>query len=518
APPTLNFENLKPCLAELLRTCVHPPALVLQVEHVLLSGYYDHDRTQVKRTKEQSQETNDNNPDAENDTQQTTPLCVRLALSDGELQIQAVIATKIHTKELLELRRGDLLEVKKFQVKKAPRVNGHGKVVYLGIKACEWAGTTREFVDKELGGGFILGEDQDQTFGKEALPTAITFPFRHVIDSAATRTLSMGRKRSREPQGDRLDRSKRRPPEDKRAVSKLIATPARPKVRFATPSGERDDSDDDDFETIITSPSTIQRRREGLRDVSQNTPSRAVTTSRSFQLFDGKGTTVDVGGSAPPASPGKAKVRTRQKDQQSRVGFRSSNIDDSHLVIGAVETQSPTSAAARTDHPLRATETPLPPLQPPSTPALSSKAPVHSLSTLLHSHTVPRRNYTCSVFGVISWISPSVIQKPSSPFPPKRHVKIHDPSISSRRAGVTLAVYVDAKAFVPEVGTLALFQGVTMQRWEGEVILNAYAKLKDSGEEWFVSDCGKLEEMGFDVHGLKSWWAEHKETQATCSS
>lgn len=101
-----------------------------------------------------------------------------------------------------------------------------------------------------------------------------------------------------------------------------------------------------------------------------------------------------------------------------------------------------------------------------------------------------------------------MIHKPNSPFPPKRHIKIHDPSISSRRVGVTVAIYVDAKDFLPEVGTVALFRGVTMQRWEGEVILNAYANLKDCGEEWFVTGEETLEEMGHDVKGLRRWWAE----------
>lgn len=158
--------------------------------------------------------------------------------------------------------------------------------------------------------------------------------------------------------------------------------------------------------------------------------------------------------------------------------------------------------------PLTQAPTPLP-----SSTNNAPPPPLHTLSTLLHSHTLPRRNYTCSVLGVITWISPSLIHKANSPFPAKRHIKIHDASISSRRVGVTVAVYVDAREFMPEVGTVALFRGVTMQRWEGEVILNAYANLKDAqaGEEWFVGDEERLEELGLDVKGLRRWWVERKE-------
>lgn len=540
APESLDIRSVKPCLAELLRTCVHPPTLLLQVEHVFRPADNDCSRTHLTTTRDQSRETTQNNQDTENEAQHPTPLCVRLALSDGKLQIQAVLATSLHTNELLELRRGDLLEVKKFQVRKAPRVNGHGKVVYLGIEACEWVGTTVEVADEELGGGFILEEDHDQIFEKEEdLPAEYNFLSRanrpdstdegeceygtkeatastkHVINSTATRTLSMGRKRPRGPQDNASNSSKRRPQDPRQAFSKPLATPARPKVRFATPGNDSDDSDDDDFETIITSPSTIQQRREVLRNVSRNTPSRVVTTPKSFQLSDRKGTGGDFLGDSAPTSPEKETAKTREKDQESGVGLPAGNIS-AHPVIGAVE--APSSSTASTHDPPHSTGTALPQLHPPAPSALPSEAPVHTLATLLHSPTLPRRNYTCSVFGVITWISPSVIHKPGSPFPPKRHVKIHDPSISARRVGVTLAVYVDAKEFLSEVGTIALFRGVTMQRWEGEVILNAYANLKDGVEEWFVSDGGRLEEMGFDVSEMKRWWAQRKQRQAAGSS
>ena len=64
---------------------------------------------------------------------------------------------------------------------------------------------------------------------------------------------------------------------------------------------------------------------------------------------------------------------------------------------------------------------------------------------------------------------------------------------------------------MPKVGTVALFRGVFMHRWEGDIILNAYSglgesKWKEEGEEWFIDDEKRLETMGFDVLSLKAWY------------
>jgi hypothetical protein len=80
-------------------------------------------------------------------------------------------------------------------------------------------------------------------------------------------------------------------------------------------------------------------------------------------------------------------------------------------------------------------------------------------------------------------------------------------------------VYDGARTFKPKVGTLALFIGVVMQRWEGEVILNAYAKRgnrEDNGETegergWYVDDEKRLADMGHDVTGLRDWWTERSQ-------
>jgi len=526
-------RKVTPCLADLLRTCVHPPALLLQVEHVLCSDEHSYDRGHVTAEEDESRQDN------EDESGQSIPLYVRLALSDGELQIQALLATNLQTKELLEVRRGDLLEVKEFRVRKAPRVTGHGSVVYLGIEACQWAGTTAEIADEELAGGFFVEQGLIEASGEDPLPTSSTIPriarwgssteeehnteeattpTTHLSDSKPSDVFRIGRKRSRERQDVADKLSKREPCETKQIPSKVRATPTRRlKVRFAgLTDDEAHGSDDDDFETIAISPSTIQKRREVLHYVSQNAPSRLVAAPKSFQLFDGKGAGDDAGES-PPISPEKQTARRRQNERERGVGSPSGSNINSQPGIQATEPQSPVSLTAG-KHPPCPPDSSHPETQFPGSSTSLLNPPIHTLATLLHSPTLPRRNYTCSVFGVVTWLSPALTHKPNSPFPPKRHVKIHDPSISARRVGVTLAVYVDAREFMPVVGTIALFRGVTMQRWEGEVILNAYASLKDGGQEWFVCDEGRLQEMGFDVTGLRKWWVARQEKQAASSS
>ena len=69
---------------------------------------------------------------------------------------------------------------------------------------------------------------------------------------------------------------------------------------------------------------------------------------------------------------------------------------------------------------------------------------------------------------------------------------------------------------------MALFVGVVMQRWEGEVILNAYAKKgnreddggggTECGERgWYVDDEERLVGMGYNVIGMRDWWAERSQ-------
>lgn len=527
--PSLGGKNLRPCLAELLRTCVHPPSLLLKVEHVFRPAKSDRSDGTATLTSVQAR-TSQHDHDIDVEPRQSTPQSMRLALSDGQLQIQAVLATRLHTKELLELRKGDLLELKKFHVRTAPRVNGHGRVIYLGVDACEWVGaigTVRE-IDENLGGGFIPDEDDDQVLEKESFPSSRTFlgrvsdtdsTMQGRSDDEATSTANqhaseprtettmprnMERKRSRDPPNHPSNLSSRKTLSSEHPSSKSRSTP-RPTVRFATPSPDSSDSSDtDDFETILTSPSTVQLRRESLRNAGQITQGRTGPAKKPH-FYSRISNKTDVVNDMSTESQKMTTSATGNAFETDIKLASSSILHSEHNDAAEVES----SSVAKASSPPRTTDPhPQPGPRSQALTSLPSTAPLHTLSTLLHSPTFPRRNYTCSALGVITWVSPSLIHKPNSPFPPKRHIKIHDPSISSRRVGVTIAIYVDARDFMPEVGTVALFRGVTMQRWEGEVILNAYANLKDLAEKWFVTGDEALEQMGCNVVGLKRWWAE----------
>ena len=79
-------------------------------------------------------------------------------------------------------------------------------------------------------------------------------------------------------------------------------------------------------------------------------------------------------------------------------------------------------------------------------------------------------------------------------------------------------MYDNARKFKPKIGTVALFRGVVMQRWEGEVILNAYGRKGEreeatgdgekGGNAWYVDDEEILAEMGYDAKSMKEWWVE----------
>lgn len=131
-----------------------------------------------------------------------------------------------------------------------------------------------------------------------------------------------------------------------------------------------------------------------------------------------------------------------------------------------------------------------------------------------------------TVLAIITWTGQTLL-RPSRAFPPKRHIKLHDPSIAHLFTGVSLAAYVDAPNFKPKRGTIALLHDVIVQRCAsggGEVshshMLNAYSnlpeKLETRGEQltWFVDDEETLRAMGLGdkMDEMRIWW-EQRETK-----
>ncbi|KAK5323937.1 hypothetical protein LTR93_004722 [Exophiala xenobiotica] len=519
----LQTTKLKPCFAEILRTCVKPTTLVVRVEHVLDRAHpRSHRNTavedQVLKNDLKEQDAHASHSSEETAHRDIVPDCLRLAVSDGQLQIQAVLARHLHRKELLELQKGDLVEVRDFQVRSAPRLSGQGRVVFLAVDACEWIGRDavneiepdfeggflreeiEEDTEQDIEGGFLREGTEDDTIDMDPAPrnpltrgeSALGFT-EASIDMHAP-----GKRHYDSSSGGNSPRKKRHLQQPAMAKRKSAQDGRRSQIY--EDDSDSDCTDEDSFDTVFVSQSQVEKRREVLKHISQNTRQPRIP---AFSKPDCYSEVESDGGSTlgPPPS------LTWPADE-SNVGRDHTNVDEMDVPSSVrpslnVDGKPTTGTASQ---------------------FASVRAPVHTLSSLLDaSSTLPRRSYTCTILAVVSWVSPSIIHKPNTPFPPKRHIKIHDQTISHRQAGVTVAVFVDAKNFLPKVGTVALLRGVVMHRFADDVILNKYATpasadLKGSGsgsvgdlaqllfpeQDWFITDPETLVEMGFDVSSLAS--------------
>ncbi|KAH0844816.1 hypothetical protein AYO21_05851 [Fonsecaea monophora] len=512
APRGTALPKLERCLAELLRTCVHPPSLVLRVEHVFGQAHAGSRRNAVDDRDDERDETPVTGDDHGIDSAAREPdtWSFRFAASDGHLQIQAVLApTLLRVKELRDLQRGDVIEVRRFQVRSAPRLSGKGRVVYLGIRDCAWVGRDREPVETsegedqlELEGGF-LREEHDDMFRKKPHPQ------RKDLSSASGGSASKKR--------DIRDRDDRAPG-SRSAQSKPKSS--KPTQKVSRNMSEDDSDDEHGFDTIFVSQSRLEQRREALRQIQQPPPMEEATVSRPR-----------------PHGNGNQEETQDNEDDYERQAVREADAFNTHNPLNVPHHQ-PTDIARSTTF----SAPPVPQDDDPRTRLtnLASISPIDSLASLL---ALPhQKSYSCTVLALISWVSPSLIHRPNTPFPPKRHIKIHDPSITHRTSGVTVSVFVDAQKFLPAVGTVALFRGLVMHRLrrssadgEADVILNKYPPKTgsqraegegslesaaggirdqhpegdgDEQEEWFISDEARLVAMGFDVQRIKAWWEQ----------
>ncbi|EXJ68164.1 uncharacterized protein A1O5_08779 [Cladophialophora psammophila CBS 110553] len=541
APPGATPPKLKRCLAELLRTCVHPPLLLLRVEHVFGKAQAgSHRNAVVDRDDEQEENHQDQilittGDDHNNEAaQEFDSRCFRLALSDGHLQIQALLAPDLlgTARELLELQRGDLIEVDKFQVRSAPRLKGKGRVVYLGIQDCEWVGQGRENLEKSGGDGLELEEGG---FFREKEQNEM-LPRKQDLTDGSDKSKSKGRdfgNRDNKAHGSKGTQGK--------------SKSSKPTQQVSRNASEYESDGDEGFGTILVSQSQLKLRRETLRQIEQQPSTDEVTVNRLQP--QGENIHAETRGSFTTTSPPPTSNHSLQ-DTTADDGERAIHEDrvaeadnqnalpDHHPTDLAVSTSHSASLHPCGDHSTRPTST------------TSIPPTIVGLSSLLSLPT--QKNYTCTVLAIISWVSPSLIRRPNTPFPPKRHIKIHDPSISHRTSGITVSVFVDAQKFLPVVGTVALFRGLVMHRVRatgyhaegeggGDVILNKYPPSKtwsqaqraaetaeggdESGDaaagdgkadrqreadggEWFICDETRLIQMGFDVQALKTWWGQ----------
>ncbi|EXJ58765.1 hypothetical protein A1O7_06195 [Cladophialophora yegresii CBS 114405] len=278
------------------------------------------------------------------------------------------------------------------------------------------------------------------------------------------------------------------------------------------------ESDDDGFDTFTVAQSQVDRRREALRQIQSSPAMEKKPTSR-LAMLDEHSQVATQERFIAPFSPIRRTFQVEESKSQGH--FQGDTVVLSEdIAAESVLPGSPPKLSA----PQEQTQfLPFPQDSPHLPQGLKRSAT--TLASLLAVPT--QKSYSCPpLFVLISWVSPSIIHRPNTPFPPKRHLKIHDPSISNRVSGLTVAVFVDALAFLPEVGTPALFKGLVMNRVRSreDVILNRYplkvdsqksersalgdADSKGTEEDWFVSDEWKLIEMGYDVEHMKKWWGE----------
>lgn len=463
-PSRPSSSRLRPCIRELLRTCVHPDSLLLRLEKVEIQTL---NWDEAEKADKERHSTDDSGERSRKET-------YLLWLSDGELMIQAVLEQPLHYIFETEGSLGALLDVKRFRVRRGKRVNGLEEVVYLAIADYETVLSTNPVTHTQVNdftneGGFIRDETQSPQ-NKPALR----------LPSTA-----------------------------------FAGKPVAPLVMPSAPSSQ--DFESDDFETAMVYPEIVALRRQALHRLGCNTQSLASwdvsqdqTPRKRRKLPEKKEAHALVSSGRDDRVVGTADV---DRGGAADSALPSLSQGDPNIPI-ATQQQSPPVQSTQAPGKAVATATA------PSTPAIP---PFHTLSSLLQPSAqspLPSRNYTCSVFAIISWCSPNLIfpRQAQSLFPPKRLIKIHDPTIASRYAGITLAVYDNARKFKPKIGTVALFRGVVMQRWEGEVILNAYARKgereeaagdgKKGGNAWYVDDEERLVEMGYDARSMKEWWVE----------
>lgn len=462
--------RLRPCITDLLRTCLHPHALSLRVEKIVVQTL----------SLDGAQNSGHDEPSTSSDKEQREGEAYVLWLSDGELMIQAVLEQSLHYMfETGICAIGSMLEITRFRVRRAKRIHGLGDVIYLAIEDCETVPlvnptTSTEAYNLSNEGGFI----------REGTPS----------------------------------------PRRKRRFSSPLAECLR---HPSSPTAVRDaplsqESEWDGFETIEVDAEVLDRRRQALRGLSSNTKPAASLNASGDQTLRKRRKLLNNEAESVSISHGRHDTAVHFADE-----------DGGKALEDPISSDDLPQAESSKFLAIHQRKRPIPPLlasiKPSAiTPATSSSTtpPLHTLISLLQppSHLpLPSRNYACSVLAIISWCSPNLVfpRHAQSPFPPKRHIKIHDPSIAFRYAGITLAVYDNARTFKPEIGTVALFRGVVMQRWEGEVILNAYARRPDRDRDvrededrergWYVDDEERLVGMGYDVTGMRDWWSKRNQ-------
>ncbi|PGH17523.1 hypothetical protein AJ79_01123 [Helicocarpus griseus UAMH5409] len=542
-PPPSTFPDLevRPCIAELLRTGYQPPQLVLRVERVIEVLITNNDPSPPPLGQKPSSAS----------TPHADRRSYRLFLTDGELVIQALLDSALHRFVSIEVRPGVVVGLDRFEVRRGVRMgensvtgryeNGGrgGEVVFLAVHGFRclggmaikakghWVGM--KDVEVRVCGS---GRKRKRDDGDREIEQVADGPGRgkrHIKQDDGGNGQKIGEiledRGSRNLSGrlDDVSNAGKQAAQD-HGYSGAIQNPLK--------------NDDQTWACIFPEKRASMRKHENLQPVQKPLPSQY---SRAFQDVS----TNDDHKFLPVPPRKLAPVKQPQAFAQTQPSL-APDINpplpyppppdplvnaSHHLSKSPRPTTSPTKAPATT-------RTPTPTSQ--SLHPITRPLNLHTLSQLLMpSKPRLKRNYICDVLAVISWISPEIVKRPF--MSPKRDLRIVDPSLLELRQrdpgqqqeqynhqksvmGVSVSVFVNAATFSPSVGTVALFRNLKTHEWEG-VSLNAYEK-NCKGREWFVSEPERVREIleaegvgvgkvgdvensaGFDPEELKVWWKE----------
>lgn len=584
------MQELQPQLAEVFRTCLHPPSLLLRVANVK--------QIDVKH----------NHLECVGEYDESHRYASKFTLTDGKLMVQALLHRKLSgLKDVANVHEGDLLDIRRFGIRKAVRINGQGKVVYLIIEDCHFLlqplppSPARPNASAETN----CPQHSQRKRGSEALKETVQSG-AYWEQMAGAFLLSPPAKRpclntpTMSGAGDRTNLDTDTDSNPVEILAKEIQISQEQKISgnmshkhsVATSDGVcfgdskasrakntgnlrtqpwrtclADESDDDEFfEQVSTSHMTLVERREKLRRLDQNLVLDVPPKPLFFGRLNNKASTTDEVSSVPSSCRKRPHVLPLGQDDESETVVQPQKEVEEQA--GKENPRFPAQPAplslSRRDGTFCLSQPPparhlIAPTRPMSAgnqfrsaettshsitqTRVLPKLPFHTLQYLRNppaDQPLPNKSYMVTTLAFIAWAGTSLIRQPASSFPPKRHLKIVDPSLASSQPqsrqnaamnrpifqaqttlqdAVTVAVYLDAAHFKPPAGTLALFRGLVMQRLaNGNVILNAYGSLRNQRFEDDVVSSGNGGHVPVSVDGIEShefdshWFVTNQDT------
>ncbi|OAX82728.1 hypothetical protein ACJ72_02923 [Emergomyces africanus] len=468
-PPATIEPEIRPCIAELLRTGYHPSELILRVERVIEVLFIPNNTIAAT-------------------TATTAPAkpnrrAYRIFLSDGELVIQALLEKALHRFALTgEVTVGAVVKLDRFEIRKGERiVGGGGGATMTCAERRERAQTRGDDVEVRLverKRKRVDDDDDDDDY-----------------DGAGAGAGGSGSGRGEKvPRIGNVDNAtNKKSDEDGSYFVDQMPEFLSGNLDDVFDPGSQSFGDHGDSECAQEGTKDNQRSSS----ISPQFPALSQDQEASVQKHN-----LPIPNFEPPPSE-----TTKQEP------LSPSTPQNSHIQHERASTSTSVPITAATHPPFK-----LPGILKP----ISRPLNLLTLSQLLYpAKPLPKRNYLCDVLAVISWISPDIVKRPK--MPPKRDLRIMDLTIANQhhrhhhhatqqRLGVSVSVFADAANFSPPVGTVGLFRSLKTHEWEG-VSLNAYEK-DCKGREWLVCDPARLKGMvtgvgkggSFDVEALEEWW------------